>query len=242
LTSESPAAAQQGTILVVDDDSSTRRALRVTLSGMGFSVVEAARGEEALSLVRATWFDAVLLDVDMPGMGGVETCRCIRRAVARLPILMLTVMDSEDDKVLALDAGADDYITKPFQLRELTARLRSSVRRRNALDTNRDALIRQGHLELDPVKYRVMKRGVAIHLTPKEFEVLHYLMMHAGEPIPHARLLKSVWGPEYGSELEYLRTFVRLLRKKIEDDPQNPQYLLTDAYVGYRFNEQEPVA
>jgi two-component system KDP operon response regulator KdpE len=207
---------------------------------MGFSVVEAARGEEALSLVRVSWFDAVLLDIDMPGMGGVETCRCIRRAIARLPILMLTVLDSEDDKVLALDAGADDYITKPFQLRELTARLRSAVRRRNALDTNRDALIRHGVLELDPVKYRVMKRGRSIHLTPKEFEVLHYLMMHAGEPIPHARLLKSVWGPEYGSELEYLRTFVRLLRKKIEDDPANPQYILTDAYVGYRFNEQQP--
>jgi two-component system KDP operon response regulator KdpE len=237
LNTETPIAAQ-GAILVVDDDVSTRRALRVTLSGLGFSVVEAARGEEALSLVRATWFDAVLLDVDMPGMGGVETCRSIRRAVARLPILMLTVMDSEDDKVLALDAGADDYITKPFQLRELTARLRSAVRRRNAQDSNRDAPIRQGHLELDPVKYRVTKRGRSIHLTPKEFEVLHYLMMHAGEPIPHARLLKSVWGPEYGSELEYLRTFVRLLRKKIEDDPQNPQYLLTDAYVGYRFNEQ----
>jgi two-component system KDP operon response regulator KdpE len=184
-----------------------------------------------------TWFDAVLLDVDMPGMGGVEACRCIRRAVARLPILMLTVMDSEDDKVLALDAGADDYITKPFQVRELTARLRSAVRRRNAQDTNRDSLIRHGQLELDPVKYRVLKNGRPIHMTPKEFEMLHYLMMHAGEPIPHARLLKSVWGPEYGNELEYLRTFVRQLRKKIEDDPKNPQYLLTDAYVGYRFNE-----
>jgi len=177
------------------------------------------------------------LDVDMPGMGGVEACRLIRRAVARLPILMLTVMDSEDDKVLALDAGADDYITKPFQVRELTARLRSAVRRRNAQDSYRDAPIRHGQLELDPVKYRVMKSGRSIHLTPKEFEVLHYLMMHAGEPIPHARLLKSVWGPEYGNELEYLRTFVRQLRKKIEDDPKNPQYLLTDAYVGYRFNE-----
>jgi len=229
--------AGQGTILVVDDDSSTRRALRVTLSGMGFTVVEAARGEEALSLARVTWFDAVLLDVDMPGMGGVEACRCIRHAVARLPILMLTVMDSEDDKVLALDAGADDYITKPFQVRELAARLRSAVRRRNALDANRDARLRYGQIELDPVKYRVQKSGRAIHLTPKEFDVLHYLMMHAGEPIPHARLLKSVWGPEYGNELEYLRTFVRQLRKKIEDDPQNPQYLLTDAYVGYRFNE-----
>lgn len=230
----------QGIILVVDDDSSTRRALRVTLSGMGFTVVEAARGEEALSLARVTWFDAVLLDVDMPGMGGVETCRSIRHAIARLPILMLTVMDSEDDKVLALDAGADDYITKPFQLRELTARLRSAVRRRNAQDANRDAPIRHGQLELDPVKYRVLKCGRSIHLTPKEFEMLHYLMMHAGELIPHARLLKSVWGPEYGNERDYLRTFVRNLRKKIEDDPGNPQYLLTDKYVGYRFNEQAP--
>ena len=239
MSTEQPSAGQ-GTILVVDDDSSTRRALRVTLTGMGFTVVEAARGEEALSLARVSWFDAVLLDVDMPGMGGVEACRAIRRAVARLPILMLTVMDSEDDKVLALDAGADDYITKPFQLRELTARLRSAVRRRNTPDSNRDAPIRHGELELDPVKYRVQKRGRSIHLTPKEFEMLHYLMMHAGEPIPHARLLKSVWGPEYGNELEYLRTFIRQLRKKIEDDPRNPQYLLTDAYVGYRFNEQQP--
>jgi two-component system KDP operon response regulator KdpE len=232
---------QQGTILVVDDDSSTRQTLRMTLTEMGFTVVEAARGEEALSLVRVTWFDAVLLDVDMPGMGGVETCRRIRNAVARLPILMLTVMDSEDDKVLALDAGADDYITKPFQLRELAARLRSAVRRRVAEDANRDEVIRQGELELDPVKYRLLKRGRSIHLTPKEFEVLHYLMMHTGEPIPHARLLKSVWGPEYGNELEYLRTFIRQLRKKIEDNPARPRYLLTDAYVGYRFKEQSPI-
>jgi two-component system KDP operon response regulator KdpE len=232
--------SSQGTILVVDDDTSMRRALRVTLLSMGFTVVEAARGEEALSLVRVTWFDAVLLDMDMPGMGGLETCRCIRRAIERLPILMLSVLDGEDDKVAAFDAGADDYISKPFQLRELTARLRSAVRRRSAQETNRDAAIRHGELELDPVKYRVLKRGVSIHLTPKEFEMLHYLMMHAGEPIPHARLLKSVWGPEYGNELEYLRTFVRQLRKKIEDDPRNPKYLLTDAYVGYRFSDQGP--
>ena len=235
-----PSNTMQGTVLVVDDDISTRRALRMTLTGLGFTIVEAARGEEALSLVRVSWFDVVLLDVNMPGMGGLETCRSIRRSIARLPILMLTVMDSEDDKVLALDAGADDYITKPFQLRELTARLRSAVRRRNAQESNRDAPIRFGDLELDPVKYRVTKRGHSIHLTPKEFEMLHYLMMHAGEPIPHARLLKSIWGPEYGNELEYLRTFVRQLRKKIEDDPRNPQYLLTDAYVGYRFNELLP--
>lgn len=232
--------AGQGTILVVDDDGSTRRALRMTLSSLGFSVIEAARGEEALSLVRVTWLDAVLLDVDMPGMGGIEACRCIRRAMAKLPILMLTVMDSEDDKVIALDAGADDYITKPFQMRELTARLRSAVRRRNATESSHEAPIRHGQLELDPVRYRVQKSGRPIHLTPKEFEMLHYLMSHAGAPIPHARLLKSVWGPEYGNELEYLRTFVRQLRKKIEDDPRHPRYLLTDAYIGYRFNEQHP--
>ena len=156
--------SEHGTILIVDDDSSTRRALRMTLSGMGFTIVEAARGEEALSLVRVTRFDAVLLDVDMPGMGGSEACRNIRRTVSRLPVLMLTVLDGEDDKVLALDAGADDYITKPFQLREMTARLRSAVRRRNAEDSNRDLPLCYGQIELDPVKYRVLKRGRSIHL------------------------------------------------------------------------------
>ena len=233
-----PSESGEGTILVVDDDSSTRRALRVTLSGMGYTVVEAARGEEALSLVRVTWFDAVLLDVDMPGMGGVEACKSIRHAITRLPVLMLSVLDDEDDIVLALDAGADDYITKPFQLRILTARLRSAVRRRNAAQNDHDMPIRHGDIELDPVRYHVKKRGKAIHLTPKEFEMLHYLMNHAGEPIPHERLLRSVWGPGYGSELEYLRTYMRQLRMKIEDDPTNPQYLLTEANVGYRFNDE----
>ena len=230
--------AEEGTILVVDDDSSMRRALRVTLSGMGYTIVEAARGEEALTLARVTRFDAVLLDVDMPGMGGIEACKSIRRLIARLPILMLSVLDGEDDTVMALDAGADDYITKPFQLRILTARLRSAVRRRNAAQNDRDLPICHGHIELDPVKYHVKKRGRSIHLTPKEFEVLHYLMNHAGEPIPHERLLRSVWGPGYGREFEYLRTYMRQLRIKIEDDPTNPQYLLTEANVGYRFNDE----
>jgi two-component system KDP operon response regulator KdpE len=226
-----------GTILVADDDSSTRRAIRMALTGQGFTIVEAARGEEALSLVRVTWFDAVLLDVDMPGMGGLEACRSIRHALPRMPILMLTVLDGEDDKVIALDAGADDYITKPFQIRELSARLRSAVRRRNSEDHDRNVPIRCGEIELDPVKHRVTKHGRSIHLTPKEFELLHYLMIHAGEPIPHARLLKSVWGADYGDESEYLRTFIRQLRKKIEDDPRNPNYILTDSSVGYRFND-----
>jgi two-component system KDP operon response regulator KdpE len=235
-----PSDAEEGTILVVDDDSSMRRALRVTLSGMGYTIVEAARGEEALSLARVTWFDAVLLDVDMPGMGGIEACKSIRRLITRLPILMLSVLDGEDDTVMALDAGADDYITKPFQLRILTARLRSAVRRRNAAQNDRDMPICLGQIELDPVKYHVKKRGRPIHLTPKEYEMLHYLMNHAGEPIPHERLLRSVWGPGYGREFEYLRTYMRQLRIKIEDDPTNPQYLLTEANVGYRFNDESP--
>jgi two-component system KDP operon response regulator KdpE len=226
-----------GIVLIVDDDEAMRRALRTTLSNAGFRVVEAARGEEAISLIRVTRFDAVLLDVDMPGMGGVEACRSIRRTSPNLPILMLTVMDSEDDKVLALDSGADDYITKPFQLRETIARLRSAVRRRGLSGPDRDSPIRFGSIELDPSRYRVSRQGKRIHLTPKEFELLHYLMLHAGEPIPHKRLLNAIWGPQYGGEMEYLRTFIRSLRKKIEEDPSNPKYLLTDAYFGYRFNE-----
>jgi len=229
--------SEVGTVLIVDDDEAMRRALRTTLSNLGFRVVEAARGEEAVTLIRVTSFDAVLLDVDMPGMGGVEACRTIRRSSPNIPILMLTVMDSEDDKVLALDSGADDYITKPFQLRETIARLRSAVRRRNLVGPDHDTPIRFGEIEIDPNKYRVTRQGKKVHLTPKEFELLHYLMLHAGEPIPHKRLLNAVWGPQYGGELEYLRTFIRSLRKKIEDDPSNPKYLLTDAYFGYRFNE-----
>jgi two-component system, OmpR family, KDP operon response regulator KdpE len=227
-----------GTVLVVDDESSIRRALRATLSSLGFVMVEAGRGEEAMLLVRSTQFHAVLLDINMPGLGGIETCRGMRRAFPRLPILMLTVRDSEDDKVEALDAGADDYITKPFQLRELTARLRAAIRRTQALESDKEAPICVGDIELDPVRHSVQKHGREIHLTPKEFEMLHYLMAHAGQPIPHARLLNSVWGPEYGNELEYLRTFIRQLRKKLEDDPAHPRYLLTDSHVGYRFHEQ----
>jgi two-component system KDP operon response regulator KdpE len=207
---------------------------------MGFTVMDASRGEEALSIVRMNRFDAVLLDVDMPGMGGMEACRAIRQAIPRLPILMLTAMDNENDMVLALDAGADDYITKPFRLRELTARLRSAVRRRNVQDSTPDASICYGELELDHVKYRVQKRGRRIHLTPKEFAMLNYLMIHAGEVVSQEELLKYAWGAEYGSESIYLRVYMSQLRKKIEDDPLDPKYLLTVPHVGYRFNDQHP--
>jgi two-component system KDP operon response regulator KdpE len=232
---------ESGLILVVDDEMSIRRALHTTLQKLGFKIVEAARGEEALSLVRLNPFDAVLLDINMPGMNGVDTCRSMRRLFPRIPILMLTVRDSEDDKVEALDAGADDYITKPFQLRELTARIRAAMRwgKTSALPQDEAAsVLRVGEIELDPIRRTVKKANRPVHLTPKEFELTHQLMSYAGRPIPHSRLLNSVWGPEYGGELEYLRTFMHQLRRKLEDDPANPQYLLTDAHVGYRFVER----
>jgi len=225
-----------GNLLIVDDERSIRLSLRTILGNFGFGIVEAARGEEALELVRTAPFDAVLLDINMPGMGGIEVCRLMRKAAPRLPILMLTVQGGEERKVEALDAGADDYITKPFQLRELTARLRAAVRRSKTVDETQAAVL-IGDVLLDPDRHQVEKKGRPVHLTPKQFELLHYLMRHAGRPIPHAKLLRTVWGPEYGNELEYLRTFIRQIRIKIEDDPANPQYLITDSHIGYRFNE-----
>jgi two-component system, OmpR family, KDP operon response regulator KdpE len=227
---------ESANLLIVDDERSIRQSLRTILANFGFVIVEAARGEEALSLVRAAQFDAVLLDINMPGMGGIEVCRLMRRTAPRLPIVMLTVQDSEDRKVEALDAGADDYITKPFQLRELTARLRAAMRR-GKVDDESNQTIMIGDVLLDPDRHLVEKKGKAVHLTPRQFEVLHYLMANAGRPIPHAKLLRSIWGPEYGNELEYLRTFIRQIRMKIEDDPANPSYLLTDSHIGYRFTE-----
>jgi two-component system KDP operon response regulator KdpE len=229
-----------GKVLIVDDESSLRRAVRGTLQGMGFQVDDAASGEAALRLLAESPFDVVLLDINMPGIGGIRACREMRRSLPRLGILMLTVRDSEEDKVAALDAGADDYITKPFHIRELAARIRSAVRRSSASQVDPEAVIRIGSVELDPPRRLVHKDGAPIHLTPKEFDLLHYLMAHAGLPITHARLLQAVWGPEYGGELEYLRTFIRQLRKKIEDDPGEPAYLLTDSHVGYRFAESKP--
>jgi two-component system KDP operon response regulator KdpE len=226
-------------ILLVDDESAIRRALRPPLIELGFQVVEASRGEEALQMLRAGGFDIVLLDVNMPGIGGIETLRRMRALAPRLPILMLTVRDAEEDKVEALEQGADDYVTKPFSTRELIARIRTAVRRVQAPARAEDAPIEIGELRLDPVKRKVTKRGLPVHLTRKEFDILHCLMSRAGRVITYARLLTAVWGADCREEVEYLRTFVRQLRKKIEDDPGNPVYLLTDVYVGYRFADTQ---
>jgi len=225
----------QANILVVDDEASIRQALRVTLGTIGFDVTEAATGEQALDLVRGAHFDAVLLDMNMPGMGGMTACREIRRLSPGLPILMLTIRDHQDDKVEALESGADDYVTKPFHMRELTARVRAAIRRAQTKDAPPENILQIGAITLDPARRVVSKAGQPVHLTPKEFDLLHYLMLNAGKPIAHSRLLTAVWGPDYGGELEYLRTFVRQLRKKLEDDPSHPSYLMTEMWFGYRF-------
>jgi two-component system, OmpR family, KDP operon response regulator KdpE len=229
-------------VLVVDDEPAIRRALRPPLVELGFQVAEASRGEEALQLLRASAYDVVLLDINMPGIGGIETLRRIRTFLPRLPILMLTVRDHEEDKVEALDTGADDYVTKPFSTRELIARIRTAVRRVRAPARPEDAPIEIGEIRLEPVKRRVTKSGVAVRLTRKEFDILWCLMSRAGRVVTYSKLLTAVWGAECREEVEYLRTFVRQLRKKIEDDPGNPLYLLTDVYVGYRFADSQMFA
>jgi two-component system KDP operon response regulator KdpE len=232
----------EGKLLVVDDDAAVRRALHTTLYGLGFDIAEAASGEEALALCRIVRCDAVLLDVNMPGKSGIETCRELRRLMPRVAILMLSVSDDQDRKIEALEAGADDYVTKPFHMRELTARIRSALRRSRASASHGDEVIVIGDIELDPARRLVRKTGHAVHLTPKEFDLLQYLMSHAGVPVTHARLLHVVWGAEYSSQVEYLRTFMRQLRKKLEDDAGDPRYLLTDSHIGYRFADPGPSA
>jgi two-component system KDP operon response regulator KdpE len=226
-------------ILVVDDELAIRRAIRPPLMELGFQVTEASRGEEALQLLRASPYDAVLLDINMPGIGGIETLRRIRSFAPRMPVLMLTVRDDEEDKVEALEFGADDYVTKPFSTRELIARIRSAVRRVRAPARPEDAPIEIGEIRLEPAKRLVTRRGAPVRLTRKEFDILYCLMSRAGRVVTYAKLLTAVWGAESREEVEYLRTFVRQLRKKIEDDPSNPLYLLTDVYVGYRFADAQ---
>lgn len=229
--------ALNASILVTDDDPDLRRVMRRTLDALGFTVAESCDGEQALREVSTRQFQAVVLDVNMPGMGGIETCRELRRRHPYLQILMLTVRDRESDKIEALDAGADDYITKPFSTPELAARLRSAVRRSAASAATEEAPIVIGEIELDPVRRILRRSGAVLRLTPKEFDLLHYMMRHSGVPLAHARLLRAVWGIEYGQELEYLRTFIHQLRKKIEPDPSSPEYLLTEIQFGYRFRE-----
>jgi len=224
-------------VLVVDDESSLRKALRTSLTASGFDVEEARSGEEALGSVQQHQFDLVLLDVSMPGMSGIDACRRIRGISPQAGIVMVTVRDQEDDKVRALEAGADDYVTKPFKLRELTARLRAVLRRTRMSDAVEPVVLRAGNLEMDLHERILRRNGEEIHLSPKEFDLLAFMMKNAGAPLTHVKLLRTVWGVEYGNELEYLRSYVRMLRKKIESDPSNPEYILTEPWLGYRFRD-----
>lgn len=229
-------------ILVIDDEPSIRRALRVPLAELGFSVVEASRGEEALHVILSHHIDAVLLDLNMPGIGGMGTLRRLRAQHPRLPVLVLTVQDAEDSKVEALESGADDYITKPFSMRECIARVRAAIRRSQTPERTEDAPIAIGEIQLFPAKRLVTKAGRRIRLTPKEYGILYCLMSHAGRAVTYSRLLTTVWGVEYREEVDYLRTFVRQLRIKLEEDSSNPTYIVTDPYVGYRFADPSSLA
>jgi two-component system KDP operon response regulator KdpE len=182
------------------------------------------------------------MDVNMPGAGGLHACRQLRKMAPHLQILMLSVRDSEAEKIEALNAGADDYITKPFSFPELAARLRSAVRRSGTASSDRGGAITVGDIEMDPARRSVRKAGSILRLTPKEFDLLHYLMIHRGVPITHCKLLRAVWGSEYGQELEYLRTFIHQLRRKLENDPASPEYLLTEPHFGYRFRDSRASA
>ncbi len=219
-------------ILVVDDEPQIRRVMRTTLSSQGYVITEAKTGEEALELMRKERPDLILLDVNMPGMGGLEACREIRRA-SDAPIIMLTIRNAERDKVAALDAGADDYVVKPFGIEELLARIRAALRRFSPADAIPPFASKD--LTIDFESRLVNVRGRAVHLTPKEYDVLKYLVGNQGKPLTHRRLLQAVWGPDYGNETENLRVVINQLRKKIEADPARPKYILTEPWVGYRF-------
>jgi two-component system KDP operon response regulator KdpE len=222
-----------GRILVVDDDPQIRRVMRVTLTGQSYEVDDAKTGEEALEKVRQERFDLVLLDMNMPGMGGLETCRLLRDH-SEIGIIMLTVHDSEADKVSALDAGADDYVTKPFNPPELLARIRAALRRTPAAQGASIGRITLGKTAVDFDTRQVSRGNQRVRLTPKEFDLLRYLVAHPNKVVTHRELLQAVWGPDYGDEVDHLRVVINQLRKKIELQPSKPVFLLTEPWVGYR--------
>jgi two-component system KDP operon response regulator KdpE len=221
------------TILVVDDEPQIRRVMLTTLTSHGYSVIEAASGEEALGKIRTERPDLILLDVNMPGISGLETCAEIRTS-SDVPIIMLTIRNSERDKVEALDAGADDYVVKPFGVQELMARIRAALRRSSPGDAT--PAFASDDLKIDFEKRVVNVKNRPVRLTPKEFELLRHLVANRGKALEHRRLLQAVWGPDYGEETEYLRVFINQLRKKIEPDPHKPRYIHTEPWVGYRFD------
>jgi two-component system KDP operon response regulator KdpE len=226
-------------ILVVDDEPELRRALRATLSVLGFVVADAENGAAALEAIRRERFDLIMLDINMPGISGLETCRAIRER-SDVSILMLTVRDRSEDKIEALDAGADGYVTKPFDVNELLARIRATLRRAPTSALAQSAMVQLDEdVEINFRERQVKVRGRGARLTPKELDLLHYLVSHPNSVLPHDRILQAVWGPDYGNEVEYLRVFINQLRKKVEPDPAHPRFILTEPWLGYRFHMRE---
>ncbi len=228
----------EGRILVVDDEPQIRRVLSSSLQSAGYDVADVGTGKAALDTLRTRRFDLVLLDINMPEMGGLETCRIIR-LTSDIAVIMLTVRDSERDKIEALDAGADDYVTKPFSTQELLARIRAALRRAPYLRDAHASVFKIDELEINLGKRKLVVGGKDIRLTPKEFDLLQYLITNANVPLTHGKILQAVWGPDYGEQVEYLRVFVKQLRKKLEPEPANPRYILTEHWLGYRFNLPE---
>ena len=224
----------KGNILVVDDEPQITRVLKTTLSSHGYGVRTASDGDEAIQMMKEWTPDLVITDLRMANLGGLELCRYVR-AKSKIPIIVLSVKGEERTKVEALDAGADDYVTKPFGVNELLARVRAALRRATAPEQSEKTLIETGdfHIDIPARIVRVKERDV--HLTPKEFDLLVYLATHAGKVLTHRTLLAAVWGPNSVEQPEYLRVFVGHLRKKLEPDDAGARYILTEPWVGYRF-------
>jgi two-component system, OmpR family, KDP operon response regulator KdpE len=221
----------------VDDEPQIRRIMRETLITAGYEVDDARNGMEGLEKLRDFHPDLVLLDINMPEMGGVEVCKTIRRD-SSIAIIMLTVRKSDADKVAALDAGADDFVTKPFSTPELLARVRAALRR-VPLAQGTSSKLQYGQLAIDFAARTVTRGTKSSHLTPKELDVLRYLTQHANEAVSHRELLQSVWGPDYGDQVDYLRVVVKNLRRKIELRPENPHFIKTEPWIGYRFDTSQ---
>jgi two-component system, OmpR family, KDP operon response regulator KdpE len=223
-----------GRILVVDDEPQIRRIMRETLAAAGYEVEDARSGLEGLNKVREFHPDLVLLDINMPEMSGIEVCKSIR-ADSNIAIIMLTVRKSDADKVAALDAGADDFVTKPFSTPELLARVRAALRRVPPLSGGTSKL-QFGKLTIDFAARTISRGSTTTHLTPKEVDVLRYLTQHPNEAVSHRAMLQAVWGPDYGDQVDYLRVVIKNLRKKIESNPEDPLYIKTEPWMGYRFD------
>ena len=220
-------------ILLVDDDAQVRRALRTTLTSAGYMVVEARSGEEALEEIQAEGaVSVVLLDLKMPGIGGVEACRRIRK-LSDVPVLVISVLRTQEEKVQAFDAGADDYLVKPFGIQELLSRIHALKRR--ASGSEPIPSFESARLKVDFERRRVTVNEQPVHLTPSEFELLRYLVLHEGKPVAHHALLQSLWGPEHTRDVQRLRVTINQLRRKIEREPQGIRYIHTEHQFGYRF-------